>query len=210
MFKSEEQFRHLAKCLETNLHQKERLNSYSTVKFLKIFLKLYFLTKLPCSIWKTSPIPSHHPHISNMPRLASNWHPLTCLLSLPLCPLIISLLLLLSHFSRFWLLATQCTAAYQAPPSMGFSRQEYWSGVPLPSPDPLSSSFQSLSSSWRRKQTELDSILRHTANIRLHTWSPSQWTLNFVPGVYRNGIPMENQIPSDKRASGLVLGLSVA
>ena len=32
------------------------------------------------------------------------------------------------------LLATPCTAAYQAPPPMGFSRQEYWSGVPLPSP----------------------------------------------------------------------------
>ena len=32
------------------------------------------------------------------------------------------------------LLATPGTAAYQAPPSMGFSRQEYWSGVPLPSP----------------------------------------------------------------------------
>ena len=31
-------------------------------------------------------------------------------------------------------LATPRTAAYQAPPSMGFSRQEYWSGVPLPSP----------------------------------------------------------------------------
>jgi len=30
------------------------------------------------------------------------------------------------------LLATPWTAAYQAPPSMGFSRQEYWSGVPLP------------------------------------------------------------------------------
>ena len=30
--------------------------------------------------------------------------------------------------------ATSWTAAYQAPPSMGFSRQEYWSGVPLPSP----------------------------------------------------------------------------
>ena len=30
--------------------------------------------------------------------------------------------------------ATRWTAAYQAPPSMGFSRQEYWSGVPLPSP----------------------------------------------------------------------------
>ena len=34
--------------------------------------------------------------------------------------------------SHVWLLATQWTAAYQAPPSMGFSRQEYWSGVPLP------------------------------------------------------------------------------
>ena len=39
--------------------------------------------------------------------------------------------------SRVQLLATPWTAAYQAPPSMGFSRQEYWSGVPLPSPDIL-------------------------------------------------------------------------
>ena len=37
----------------------------------------------------------------------------------------------LSHVRLF---ATPWTAAYQAPPSMGFSRQEYWSGVPLPSP----------------------------------------------------------------------------
>ena len=36
--------------------------------------------------------------------------------------------------SRVWLLATPWTAAHQAPPSMGFSRQEYWSGVPSPSP----------------------------------------------------------------------------
>ena len=33
--------------------------------------------------------------------------------------------------SRVWLLATPWTAAYQAPQSMGFSRQEYWSGLPL-------------------------------------------------------------------------------
>ena len=38
---------------------------------------------------------------------------------------------LLSHVP---LLEIPWTAAYQAPPSMGFSRQEYWSGVPLPSP----------------------------------------------------------------------------
>ena len=36
--------------------------------------------------------------------------------------------------SRVQLFATLWTAAYQAPPSMGFSRQEYWSGLPLPSP----------------------------------------------------------------------------
>ena len=36
--------------------------------------------------------------------------------------------------SHVWLFATPWTAAHQAPPSMGFSRQEYWSGVPLPSP----------------------------------------------------------------------------
>ena len=41
--------------------------------------------------------------------------------------------------SRVRLLATPWTAAYQAPPPMGFSRQAYWSGVPLPSPSlPLS------------------------------------------------------------------------
>ena len=36
--------------------------------------------------------------------------------------------------SRVRLFATPWTAVHQAPPSMGFSRQEYWSGVPLPSP----------------------------------------------------------------------------
>ena len=39
--------------------------------------------------------------------------------------------------SRVRLLVTPWTAAYQAPPSMGFSRQQYWSGVPLPSPKDL-------------------------------------------------------------------------
>ena len=40
----------------------------------------------------------------------------------------------MKSLSRVRLLATPWTAAYQAPPSMGFSRQEYWSGVPSPSP----------------------------------------------------------------------------
>ena len=46
--------------------------------------------------------------------------------------------------SHVWLLLIPWIAAYQAPPSMGFSRQEYWSGVPLPSP-----------------MTNLDSILKN-------------------------------------------------
>ena len=44
------------------------------------------------------------------------------------------LLLLLSHFSRVQLCVTPWTAASQASPSMGFSRQEHWSGLPFPSP----------------------------------------------------------------------------
>ena len=44
------------------------------------------------------------------------------------------LLLLLSHFSCVQLCATPYTAAHQAPPSLGFSRQEHWSGLPFPSP----------------------------------------------------------------------------
>ena len=39
--------------------------------------------------------------------------------------------------SRVRLLVTPWTAAQQAPLSVGFSRQEYWSGVPLPSPSPI-------------------------------------------------------------------------
>ena len=39
-----------------------------------------------------------------------------------------------SHFSHVRLCATPETAAHQAPPSLGFSRQEHWSGLPFPSP----------------------------------------------------------------------------
>ena len=65
-------------------------------------------------------------------RVRYNWsdlaHMLQCLLVYRL------LLLLLSHFSRVRLCVTPQTAAHQAPLSLGFSRQERWSGLPLPSP----------------------------------------------------------------------------
>ena len=48
--------------------------------------------------------------------------------------LLLLLLLLLSRFSRVRLCVTPQTAAHQAPPSLGFSRQEPWSGLPFPPP----------------------------------------------------------------------------
>ena len=55
------------------------------------------------------------------------------------------LLLLLSCFSHVWLCATPEMAAHQAYPSLGFSRQEHWSGLPLPSP-----MHESEKSKWSR------------------------------------------------------------
>ena len=54
--------------------------------------------------------------------------------------------------SRVWLLVTPWTAAYQAPPSMGFSRQEYWSGVPLPPPAEMTMRLQMSSHIWGSMQ----------------------------------------------------------
>ena len=62
--------------------------------------------------------------------------------------------------SRVRLLATPWTAAYQAPPSMGFSRQKYWSGVPLPSPKTCTR---------RSKMTQFITI----RDKKLH-WCPSE------------------------------------
>ena len=44
---------------------------------------------------------------------------------------------MLSGFSHFWYFATPWTLAHEAALSMGFSRQEYWSGLPFPSPGDL-------------------------------------------------------------------------
>ena len=54
--------------------------------------------------------------------------------------LLLLLLLLLSCFSRVRLCETLQMAAHQAPPSLGFSRQEYWSGLPCPPPRDLPNS----------------------------------------------------------------------
>ena len=70
-------------------------------------------------------------------------------------------------FSRVWLLATPWTSAYQAPPSMGFSRQEYWSGVPLPSLNNNSSLIQNKYTKISMPSQILTKILRRQALISL-------------------------------------------
>ena len=76
-------------------------------------------------------------HTFRLPRF---FFPVSCakvaILPLPgaFLPSQLFLLLLLSCFSRVRLCATPETAAHQAPPSLGFSRQEHWSGLPFPSP----------------------------------------------------------------------------
>ena len=73
----------------------------------------------------------------------------------------------MKSLSRVLLLATPWTAAYQAPLSMGFSRQEYWSGVPLPSPR------RSFAAAAAAKSLQLCPTLCHPINGSLpgsHPW----------------------------------------
>ena len=78
----------------------------------------------------------------------------------------VQLLLLLSRFSRVRLCATPETAAHQAPPSLGFSRQEHWSGFPFPSPMHESEKWK-----WSRSVVSDSSRPHGLQPIRLlHPW----------------------------------------
>ena len=70
-------------------------------------------------------------------------------------------------FSRVRLLATPWTAAHQAPPSMGFSRQEYWSGVPLPSAVQRPSRLQKVQHYWSGTTHPLPRTCTHTHMLYL-------------------------------------------
>ena len=92
--------------------------------------------------------------------------------------------------SRARLLATPWTAAYQAPPSMGFSRQEYWSGVPLPSPDPGKGNMlfsQKSSSSCCYSVTKSCPSLCDPLDCSTHTTLPC---LSLLPGVCPSSCPL--------------------
>ena len=70
--------------------------------------------------------------------------------------------------SRVQLFTTPWTAAYQAPTSMGFSRQEYWSGVPLPSPPPRKHPHHP------PKNKEANTLLLSSVDAMVNTQHPPQ------------------------------------
>ena len=75
----------------------------------------------------------------------------------------------MKSLSRVRLLATPWTAAYQTPPSMGFSRQEYWSGVPLPSPTEWGR--QRLTEFCQKNALVIANTFFQQHKRRLYTWT---------------------------------------
>ena len=73
---------------------------------------------------------------------------------------------LLSHV---WLLATLWTVAYQAPPSMGFSRQECWSGLPLPSLGSPIKDPKLPKTSWERTKLKVSCSLTPNYILQSHS-----------------------------------------
>ena len=91
------------------------------------------------------------------------------------------LLLLLSRISRVRLCATPETAAHQAPPSLGFSRQEHWSGLPFPSP-------MHESEKWKVKVKSLSRVrLLATPWTAAHQAPPS---MGISRQEYWTGVPL--------------------
>ena len=83
-------------------------------------------------------------------------------------------LLLLSRFSCVWLCATPETAAHQAPPSLGFSREEHWSGLPFPSPMHESEKWD------EQKMMLLKCCTQYASKI----WKTQQWPQDWKTPVF--------------------------
>ena len=101
------------------------------------------------------------------------------------------LLLLLSHFSHVQLCATPETAAHQAPPSLGFSRQEHWNGLPFPSPTHESEK-------WKVKVKSLSRVrLLGTPWTAAYQAYPS---MGFARQEYWSGLPLPSQAVQIEKA----------
>ena len=97
------------------------------------------------------------------------------------------IMLLLSRFSRVRLCATPETAAHQAPPSPGFSRQEHWSGLPFPSPMHESEKWK-----WKVKVKSL-SCVRPSATPWTAAYQAPP-SMGFSRQEYWSGVPLPSPI----------------
>ena len=102
--------------------------------------------------------------------------------------------------SRVRLLATPWTTAYQAPLSMGFCRQEYWSGVPLPSPGSIT---MNKASGGDEIPAEVFQILKDDAVKLLHAmwlqiWKTYQWPQDWKRAVF---IPVSKKGNARRRSN---------
>ena len=100
--------------------------------------------------------------------------------------------------SRVWLFATPWTAAYQFPPSMGFSRQEYWSGVPSPSWKWMNQQYlnyqiyEKLSRTFTAKGIKCYmKVTKENSNTRKRYYANEQensmsWICRFLPNSFEN------------------------
>ena len=80
-----------------------------------------------------------------------------------------------SHFSRVWLCATPQTAAHQAPPSLGFSRQEHWSGLPFPSPMHESEKWKEVAQLYPTLRDPMDCSLPGSSIHRIFQARVLEW-----------------------------------
>ena len=101
---------------------------------------------------------------------------------------------------RVRLLETPWTSAHQAPPSMGFSRQEYWSGVPLPSPHPDKSDLftKTVLVTYSDKQQSLsllyvtrDSLVAQLVKNLPVVWEPWVRSLGWEDPLEGNSYPLQ-------------------
>ena len=98
--------------------------------------------------------------------------------------------------SRVRLLATPWTAAYQAPPSMGFSRQEYWSGVPLPSPSQVL--LPKIKLPWQVIDTTVHSGSRPHAPFRKYCDPQTESCLIHVICIYSHNMHLSFAFQTEK------------
>ena len=98
------------------------------------------------------------------------------------------LLLLLSRFSRVRLCATPWTAAYQAPPSLRFSRQEHWSGLPFPSPMHESENESEVAQSYRTLSDPTDCSLPGSSVHGIFQTRVLEWGAIALLGTMENNI----------------------